>query len=129
MAERSRVIDFLALRHRGITMHSPMKRTLPVALLTALLFSPLAALFGADAGQAAEKTPQVHANGVVEWTVTSSKGVRDPFNDIELWFVVTEPDGQTMRAPGFRAGGQTWRGRNELTLRESWQQSCFTGRP
>jgi len=33
----------------------------------------------------------VHANGVVEWSVKSTKHVRDPFNEIDLFFVVTAP--------------------------------------
>ena len=61
--------------------------------------------------QSAVAAETVHANGVVEWTVSSQKEHRDPFNDVELDFVVTAPGGQKLRVPGFWAGGKTWRGR------------------
>jgi hypothetical protein len=60
---------------------------------------------------AAGAPPSVQANGMVEWSVTAKKDYPDPCNDIELNFVVTTPDGQTLRVPAFWAGGQIWRGR------------------
>jgi hypothetical protein len=87
------------------------KITKSTLVLTVLQMASLAALFAADTAQAMDTTSQVHANGVVEWSVTSTKEVRDPFNEIDLYFVVTAPDGRTVRVPGFWAGGQTWRGR------------------
>jgi Protein of unknown function (DUF4038)/Domain of unknown function (DUF5060) len=62
-------------------------------------------------GPAAEPTPTALANCAVQWSVISEKDYRDPFNDVKLDFVVTAAGGQTVRVPGFWAGGRTWRGR------------------
>ncbi|HOQ67753.1 MAG TPA: DUF4038 domain-containing protein [Candidatus Atribacteria bacterium] len=47
-------------------------------------------------------------NCMVEWSYTSSKKYGDPFNEVELSAVVTDPDGQARTVPAFWAGGQTW---------------------
>jgi len=59
----------------------------------------------------AETKPIAQANEEVEWSVISQKDYRDPFNDVEVDFVVTTPHNQTLRVPAFWAGRQTWRGR------------------
>ena len=61
--------------------------------------------------RAAEPMPTVPANSMVEWSVVSKKDHPDPFNEVQLDFVVTTPDHQTVRVPGFWAGGRNWRGR------------------
>jgi len=48
-------------------------------------------------------------NCVTEWAYTSSKAYRDPFNEVALEVIVTDPEGRERRVPAFWAGGQTWR--------------------
>ena len=49
------------------------------------------------------------ANCVAEWSYSSGKAYRDPFNDVELDVIITNPEGQEQRVPAFWAGEQTWR--------------------
>ena len=46
---------------------------------------------------------------VQEWGFTSGKAYADPFNQVELDVIFTDPQGQEHRMPAFWAGGQTWR--------------------
>ena len=48
-------------------------------------------------------------NCITEWAYTSGKAYTDPFNDVELDVVITDPDGQELTVPAFWAGDQTWR--------------------
>jgi hypothetical protein len=48
-------------------------------------------------------------NCAIEWAYSSGKAYIDPFNDVELDVVVTDPDGQELTVPAFWAGDQTWR--------------------
>jgi len=49
------------------------------------------------------------ARCVTEWAYTSGKAYADPFNDVELDVVFTDPQGREQRVPAFWAGEQTWR--------------------
>ena len=44
----------------------------------------------------------------VEWSLSSGHAYADPFNEVELWAEVTEPDGALRRVPAFWAGEQNW---------------------
>ncbi len=44
-----------------------------------------------------------------EWSYSSGKSYADPFNEVELDIVFTDPAGANLTAPAFWAGGQTWR--------------------
>jgi hypothetical protein len=44
-----------------------------------------------------------------EWSFVSSKTYSDPFNDVELDVVVTDPQGHEQRVPAFWAGDHVWR--------------------
>ena len=46
---------------------------------------------------------------VVEWAYSSGKAYSDPFNDLELDVVFTDPHGNEQRVPAFWAGEQVWR--------------------
>ncbi len=48
-------------------------------------------------------------NCMTEWTYHSAKGYTDPFNEVELTVVFTDPDGEQRCVPAFWAGEQTWR--------------------
>ena len=44
-----------------------------------------------------------------EWSYSSVKPYRDPFNDVDLDVVFRSPSGHELRVPAFWAGEQTWR--------------------
>ena len=46
---------------------------------------------------------------VVEWSYAAEKPYADPFNDVELDVVFTDPQGHEQTVPAFWAGEQTWR--------------------
>jgi hypothetical protein len=48
---------------------------------------------------------------MVEWSFRSQRSYADPFNQVALDLEVSGPAGRTWRAPGFWAGGDTWRAR------------------
>jgi hypothetical protein len=50
----------------------------------------------------------VQANRVAEVTLVSAKTYENPFMEIELNAVVTQPDGNKLRVPMFWAGGNRW---------------------
>jgi hypothetical protein len=49
------------------------------------------------------------ARCVSEWSYSSGKAYADPFNDVELDVVFTDPQGREQTVPAFWAGEQTWR--------------------
>ena len=49
------------------------------------------------------------ARCVAEWSYSSGKAYADPFNDVELDVVFTDPQGHEQTMPAFWAGEQTWR--------------------
>ncbi|MFN0087350.1 MAG: DUF5060 domain-containing protein [Blastocatellia bacterium] len=68
---------------------------LPVAILCCL------ASIGAFAA--------TEANRMVEFTFESARPYQDPFNEITLDALFTDPSGVRRRVPAFWAGGMTWR--------------------
>jgi len=60
----------------------------------------------------AKNIPMMHhaiQNCTSEWGYCSGRGYTDPFNDVQLSVIFTEPDGKQRRVPAFWAGQQTWR--------------------
>ena len=51
---------------------------------------------------------EVNANRVTEITLISDKTYDNPFIDVEIDAIVTQPDGSQQRVPGFWAGGNRW---------------------
>ena len=49
------------------------------------------------------------ARCVMEWAYSSGKAYADPFNEVELDVVFTDPQGREQRVPAFWAGEQVWR--------------------
>lgn len=47
-------------------------------------------------------------NCITEWPFTSVKAYSDPFNQVALDVIFTDPDGEEHRVPTFWAGEQTW---------------------
>ncbi len=59
----------------------------------------------------AELAPERYAVArcVTEWGYSSGKAYADPFNEVELDVVFTDPQGVERRVPAFWAGDQLWR--------------------
>jgi len=51
----------------------------------------------------------VQQNCVSEWSFTSGRTYADPFNEVQLEVVFTDPEGAELVVPAFWAGEQTWR--------------------
>jgi hypothetical protein len=51
----------------------------------------------------------VEKNKVIEISLKSSKKYRDPFNEVELDVIVTDPNDIDIKIPAFWAGGDIWR--------------------
>jgi len=69
-------------------------------------------LSGESALQSSQGTGLVRygvARCVVEWAYSSGKAYSDPFNEVELDVIFTDPLGNEQRVPAFWAGEQTWR--------------------
>jgi hypothetical protein len=66
------------------------------------------------------------ANRMVEVSFESARTNADPFNDVILDAVFTEPGGRTLRVPAFWAGGATWRVRyaSPLTGTHRFRTEC-----
>ena len=47
-------------------------------------------------------------NCMTEWSYASGRAYGDPFNDVELSVLFTDPDGEERLVPAFWAGEQTW---------------------
>ena len=65
-------------------------------------------------------------NCATEWTYSSSKAYRDPFNDVQLDVIFQAPSGRELRVPAFWAGEQLWRMRfaTSETGRHSFRTVC-----
>jgi hypothetical protein len=61
-------------------------------------------------------TLTVAQNAIAEWAYTSGTAYDDPFNEVTLDVMVTDPRGQECRVPAFWGGGQTWRVRYASAL-------------
>ncbi|MDO8686103.1 MAG: DUF4038 domain-containing protein [Clostridiales bacterium] len=51
----------------------------------------------------------VMQNSMLEWSYTSGKKYKDPYNQVELSVLITDPDGIQSEIPAFWAGDQIWR--------------------
>jgi hypothetical protein len=83
-------------------------------LLAVLLLAPLVTVHALDnegmpatfGGVSLSQT--VEANRVAEITLVSGKTYQNPFMEVELDAIITQPDGTQLRVPGFWAGGNRW---------------------
>jgi hypothetical protein len=67
-------------------------------------------LAAAPAEEGFPEAPRSCPAGVAaQWTFTSLREYADPFNEVELWVVFTDPDGMKRSVPGFWAGKKIWR--------------------
>ena len=68
----------------------------------------------------------VEQNCMTEWTLESAVDHADPFNEVELDVVVTEPDGVERTIPAFWNGGREWKVRysSAVTGEHRWRSVC-----
>lgn len=64
-------------------------------------------------------------NNMIEWSYESEKAYTDPFNDIELSVIITDPDSEQKEIPAFWAGGQTWRALCFIKVGRSSCKKCL----
>ncbi len=66
------------------------------------------------------------ANHVAEWSFRAAVERADPFNDVTLDLIVTEPNGRDRVIPAFWAGGSAWRARyaSPSPGRHRWRTWC-----
>jgi len=69
---------------------------------------------------------ETQTNVPVELSLHASRPHADPFKDVTLDVVFTEPDGTTRRLPAFWAGGDTWKARyaSPQVGRHAWHSEC-----
>ena len=65
-------------------------------------------------------------NCVTEWHFSSGPAYSDPFNDVDLDVMVTDPDGEARRVPAFWSGESTWRVRyaSPKLGTHRWRSEC-----
>ncbi len=68
----------------------------------------------------------VEANRVAEITLVSGKTYQNPFMEVELDAIITQPDGTQLRVPGFWAGGNRWcfRYASGMPGLHTWRSEC-----
>src|SRR5215467_11673524 len=72
------------------------------------------------------QTREAFQHCATEWSFTSGKAYRDPFNEIDLDVVFRGPSGKEDRIPAFWAGEQSWRMRYAPMAEGnySWRTVC-----
>ena len=65
-------------------------------------------------------------NCMTEWHFSSGPSYSDPFNDVDLDVLVTDPDGEECRVPAFWSGESTWRVRyaSPKLGTHRWRSEC-----
>jgi len=63
---------------------------------------------------------------MAEWSFTATGQYDDPFNEIALDVLFTDPDGREVKVPAFWAGGQLWKVRyaSPIAGRHTWRSVC-----
>src|SRR5262245_24726487 len=74
----------------------------------------------------AERTPQTQANVMAELTFTATQTYGDPFNDVTLDVVFSDPQGRELRVPAFWAGTNVWKARyaSPIAGRHRFRSEC-----
>jgi len=77
------------------------------------------------AGRAAA-AQEIEANRVAEIALLSEKTYENPFMEITLYVLLTQPDGSQQRVPAFWAGGNRWcfRYASSQLGQHAWRTEC-----
>ena len=78
------------------------------------------------AGLTSAEPIRTEANRMIEIEFRSEIKYENPFTEIELDAIVTEPDGKELRVPGFWAGGDRWcfRYASDQLGKHAWRTEC-----
>jgi hypothetical protein len=70
--------------------------------------------------------PSATARRVQEWSFASARSYADPFHDVSVEVIFSDPAGREQRVPAFWAGEQTWRVRYsaEIAGRHGFRSVC-----
>ena len=103
-----------------------MKRT--ILTLTALLLALTVTTRTADSKPMLTSAAKqnIGANEVAEISLVSEKNYQNPFLEMELDAIITQPDGAQLRVPGFWAGGGRWcfRYASATPGLHTWRSEC-----
>ncbi|MEI7938220.1 MAG: DUF4038 domain-containing protein [Verrucomicrobiota bacterium] len=103
-----------------------MKRT--ILTLTALLLALTVTTRAADSKPMLTSAAKqnIGANEVAEISLVSEKNYQNPFLEMELDAIITQPDGAQLRVPGFWAGGGRWcfRYASATPGLHTWRSEC-----
>ena len=83
-------------------------------------------LIACFAGLTNAEPSRTEANRVIEIEIQSETQYENPFLEIELDAVFTQPDGEELRVPGFWAGEDEWRLRyaSDQLGKHTWRTEC-----
>lgn len=84
------------------------------------------AVFATSTESTADQPARGATNTVVEVALTSAKTYGNPFIEVEVDALVTQPNGHEMRVPAFWAGGERWKFRysSEHAGAHAWRVVC-----
>ena len=82
------------------------------------------------AGLTHAESNRTEANRVIEIELRSETQYKNPFTEIELDAIVTQPNGNQLRVPGFWAGGDRWcfRYASNQIGKHTWRTECTDGK-
>ncbi len=92
-----------------------------------LLLAFIALVYVAQAAPAETLSVITQANVAVELTFSAKRQHADPFKDVILDVLFTQPDGKSLRVPAFWAGGDQWKVRyaSPQIGAHSWKSECL----
>ncbi len=84
------------------------------------------AIASAPTARGAPSAARTEANVPVEITFTAQQPRPDPFNEVTLDVIVTNPAGAALRVPAFWAGDNTWKARfaSPIVGTHRWRTEC-----
>jgi hypothetical protein len=111
--------------------HRPARR-LAALIIATLLPASWVVIHAAENGREpspvspAAASPQVETNRVAEISLISEKTYQNPFMELELDAIITQPDGAQLRVPAFWAGENRWcvRYASALPGLHAWKSEC-----
>lgn len=92
---------------QGLFLSSPHQK--PIAVLKNLILFFLLLMIFPAISFAENIELKTETNKMVEVSFTASNSYNDPFNEVELDAVFTDPSGKQLKVPAFWAGGNVWK--------------------
>src|SRR5271168_698920 len=85
-----------------------------------------ACLAGALTASAEDAVMRTQANVMAELSLRAGNSYSDPFNDVKLDVIFTDPRGRELRVPAFWAGSNVWKARyaSPITGTHAFRSEC-----